>query len=256
MNSEAEPNETLAEAPIIEAVFDIKAELPPDLDLATLVAEARKAFAEDYPKVSKFLSHSFQVNTGEEKEGEIEREKTVRGVRLRHVSENQLLHIHQEGFSFNRLAPYASFEDYIPEVRRCWELFVGFAKPVVARRVTLRNINRVRLTRNAIGDIPLPDYIRKPPELPPMSGIGMTDFMQQIRVFEMHTELRGTITMASEPQLEEQPWTTMIFDIEVYDAGPCEPKDEMIWEIFNDLRSLKNRIFNASLTEKCLQPYR
>ncbi len=257
MTTESESTqETLAEAPIIEAVFDIKVELPPDLDLSTLLAEARKAFADDYPKASKFFAHSVELTTGEEKEGEIEREKTVRGVRLRHVSENQLLHIHQEGFSFNRLAPYSSFDDYLPEVRRCWDRFVEIAKPVCAYRVTLRNINRVRLPKDERGDIPLQDYIHRPPELPPnVGGIGMTDFMQQIRIVEMKTELHGTVTLASEPQVDGRDWTTMILDIETYDAGACDPKGEMIWEIVKNLRTLKNRIFRATLTEKCLQPY-
>jgi hypothetical protein len=63
------------------------------------------------------------------------------------------------------------------------------------------------------------------------------------------------VTLASEPQVDGRDWTTMILDIETYDAGACDPKGEMIWEIVKDLRTLKNRIFRATLTEKCLQPY-
>jgi len=257
MSSELEsPAENLAEAPIIEAVFDIKVELPPDLDLAKLVAEARKAFAEDYPKASKFFHHSLQVSPGEDAAGEIEREKTVRGVRLRHHAENQLIHIHQEGFSFNRLAPYTSFDDYLPEVRRCWYRFVELARPVVVRRITLRNINRVRLPREEDGTVPLKSYVLAAPRKPEIHGVGMTGFMSQLRLTEPKNDLEAMVTLASEPNHSDHTSASMILDIEAFSTQSFDADDKNIWTAFHLLRNLKNRIFHASLSEECLQPYR
>lgn len=257
MSSELEsPRENLAEAPIIEAVFDIKVELPPDLDLVKLVAEARKVFTVDYPKASKFFQHSLQVSPGEDAAGAIEREKTVRGVRLRHHSENQLIHVHQEGFSFNRLAPYTSYDDYLPEVRRCWDLFCEMSRPVSVRRLALRNINRLQLPKNDQGTVPLSTFLQGAPGKPKIEGVGMTGFVSQRQLTEFESGLEAAVTFASEPSPNGTDRVPMILDIDASSSVSLDPTDSEIWTTFAKLRGLKNRIFHASVTEECLNQYR
>jgi len=41
----------------------------------------------------------------------------------------QLVQLRRGGFSFNRLIPYISLDDYLGEVSRTWALFVDVVRP-------------------------------------------------------------------------------------------------------------------------------
>ncbi len=43
----------------------------------------------------------------------------------------------------------------------------------------------------------------------------------------------------------------IVFDIDAYLVKEQNPDSPEFWEAFNDLRGLKNRIFFASITDKC-----
>src|SRR4028119_1664205 len=108
----------LAHAPIIEAVVDIDCDLPPGTDLSQLQERAKRMFSLWYPKARRSITERHQFRTAAEELPELAVQQHVSGLQFLTEDEKQLVQIRPEGYSFNRLAPYASLDDYLPEIER------------------------------------------------------------------------------------------------------------------------------------------
>src|SRR5215207_6007873 len=152
----------LKNAPIIEAVVDIDCDMPVAFSLKALEAKARELLKEQYPKFRMQLLEQHQI---EQKGDEPPKHSTRRGIQalqFLHDDEKQLVQIRAGGFSFNRLSPYTSLDDYLPEIERTWAMFVQLTSPIEIRVVRLRYINRILLPF-AEGKVQLEDYVKMSP---------------------------------------------------------------------------------------------
>lgn len=114
--------------------------MPPKFDLAELESAAREVFKPHYPKARVQL---LEEHTIEQKAAEPPRflaRRAIQALQFLHDDEKQLVQVRAQGFSFNRLAPYTSLDDYLPEIQRTWQTFTKLASPVQVRAVQLRYI--------------------------------------------------------------------------------------------------------------------
>lgn len=238
----------LARAPIIEAVVDIDCAMPPGFDLAALRDLAREKFREPYWKVRQQLVQELQSRFEESPKLSIRH--GLQALQFLQEDEKQLIQVRAQGFSFNRLAPYGSLDEYLPEIERTWNLFRSLASPAQIRVVRLRYINRIPIPM-ADGKVNLSDYIKDSPQLPTETNLSMAGFLNQRSALEPDTGHEANIVMTSEPlQANNLP---LIFDICVGASG-AEQAENWTWisgKIIS-LRALKNRIFKNTLTERCL----
>jgi uncharacterized protein (TIGR04255 family) len=155
-----------------------------------------------------------------------------------------------QGFSFNRLAPYTSLDDYLSEIERVWRIFVSIASPVQIRVVRLRYINRILLPLTN-GRVELEDYLKVGPRLPDEDHLGLAGFLNQYTVVAMDTGHQVNVVLTSQPPESDR--LPIIFDISVASA---ETADSENWARLlvktQSLRHLKNRIFRNTLTGPCL----
>jgi uncharacterized protein (TIGR04255 family) len=126
----------LARAPIIEAVVDIDCAMPAGFDLAALQDSAREKFREPYSTVRQQLVQEFQTQF--EKSPKLSIRHGLQALQFLQKDEKQLIQVRAQGFSFNRLAPYGSLDEYLPEIERTWNLFRSLASPAQVRVVRLR----------------------------------------------------------------------------------------------------------------------
>lgn len=240
----------LKSAPIVEAVLDIDCDLPPGIDVATLEAKAQQAFLNTYPKLKKQLIQETQFET---KIGETPKVSTRHGLQafqFLSADEKQLVQVRPQGYSFNRLAPYSSLDDYLAEIERTWTLFVNLTEPVQTRLVRLRFINRILLPTRG-GNVELNDYLRLTPRLPDETKLVFSGFFNQNSATEPATGNAVSITMATEPMIGDK--LPIILDIEAHHAAIIEPNDwTAIASRIQSLRVLKNMVFRNSLTDSCL----
>lgn len=239
-------------APIVEAVLDLDCDLPAGFDLARFEEEGRNAFASHYPLVRRqaFVSHTLTASAG----GQPPAHAVQQGLRaLRFVSTDglQLVQARSEGFSFNRLAPYTSLSEYLPEIERCWQIYAGLAAPLLVRRVRLRYINRIRLPRRETAG-GVAGFFALGPSLPAGAGLVLSSFLSQQSAVDLETESEVRIILGAErPEGEFLP---TILDIEVGRNEELEPKDWAGLSVrIEQLRALKNRVFQNTLTESCRQ---
>lgn len=242
----------LQHAPIVEAVIDIDCDMPPDFELARFEASAGEVFHAHYPIANRKYLQQYNIEQLPDETPEIHSAKSVfQALQFRQKDKKQLVQVRMQGFSFNRLAPYTSLDDYLPEIQRTWELYQELAKPAQVRAVRLRYINRILLPCGAAG-VALSDYFKISPRLPDEEKLNMTGFFNQYSAIEKDTGHQITIVLASQPNEGEK--LPVIFDISVADARKLEPDDwSKIYEKIQLLRKLKNRIFKETLEETCLE---
>jgi len=242
--------------PIVEAVVDIDCDMPPKFDLSAVGNAAKERFSVCYQRHEHQFMANFAIQIIEEKEAsepvEPPRAKGTLSAHLfRNQEGNQLVQVRQRGFSFNRLAPYGGLDEYLPEIERVWRIFVELTHPVTVRQVRLRYINRILLPLDGDGLI-LGDYFQVSPQLPPQSNLTFTGFLNQHSAVEAGTGHQATIVLSGLPPENDR--LPVLFDIQVHTAGGAEVDDwPWIRQQILSLRDLKNRIFENTLSEKCLK---
>jgi len=236
--------------PIVEAVLDIDCDMPPKLDFAALEAPVRDAFRDRYPKFRTRFMQAVQVEAAADRALNVTTKQGFQALQLLQEDEKQLVQVRPQGFSFNRLAPYSSLDDYLPEMERTWRLFLGFAAPVQVLVVRLRYINRF-LIPLVDGRIDLDVYLKLGPRLPDENKLTLVGFLHQHSAAEADTGNRVNIILTAQPP--EYDKLPIILDIEAFRPGNGEPSNwTEIQSKIQSLRRLKNAVFENSLTDQCL----
>lgn len=247
----SQENQPIPNNPIIEGVVDIDCDLPPKFDLQSLRESAVEAFRDRYPRFQQQFIHEHLFKKEGDAPAEILVNQGLGALQFLTEDKKQLVQFRPNGFSFNRLAPYRSLDDYLPEIESAWETFLSLANPLLVRKIGIRMINRIMLPMDG-GKLDFGDFLTVTPRLPNTgSKLGFLGFLDQQMALDADTGNRANIIKTTEvPQGAKLP---LILDIEVF--FPCEtPPAE--WKTIRDrldsLRSLKNRIFRSTLTQQCL----
>lgn len=240
----------LPRAPIVEAVLDIDCDMPSGQKLATLEAPARERLQDRYPRFRAQLIQEHHVEAKQDELPSVSFRHHVGALQFLQNDERQLVQFRPEGFSFNRLAPYSSLDEYLPEIERTWGAFVELGSPLQIRMVRLRYINRMLLPAPD-GKLDLTAFLNVAPRLPDERTLALVGFLSQQAAVELETGNHVNLVLASQP-LEGQKVPT-ILDLSVAAPGPMEPKNwSWILDRIVALRLLKNRVFRSTLTQKCL----
>ena len=241
----------LKSPPIVEAVLDIQCDLPPGFDLAAAEEPARAAFRDQYPKFAPQIQQSMRIEAAPAGAPNVTTAQGLQALQFLHEDQKQLVQIRASGFAFNRLAPYSSLDTYLQEIARTWALFVTVVQPKLVRSIHLRYINRILLPLDSRGRVDLDDYLTQGPRLPDEDRLTFAGFISQSSAHESATGNRVNITLAAQsPENDSLP---IIFDIETIATGNIEADDWAAIEAkMRSLRTLKNLVFQNSLTDKCL----
>lgn len=245
--SEAYPK--LAKAPIVEAVVDFDCDMPPGLDLAALEGAVRAEYGAGYPKVQRRTAHEYQFLADKDAVAEHSAKHRLQALQCVSQDGKQLVQVRDEGFSFNRLAPYSTLDDYLPAIQTAWNSFCKLAAPLQVRIVRLRYINRILLPIPDAG-LDLAEYLNLSPQLPD-GKLKMTGFLNQYAAVESGTGHDILVVMTSRPP--EVGALPVILDNCVGSRVELQPGD---WTGLQDkleaLRKLKNRVFFKVVRQKCI----
>lgn len=232
--------------PIIEAVLDIDCEFKSPLDIKDIEAEASKLLAKQYPKKRAIFlqNHKFEPNEYSVKSG-------LTAYQFLKNDEKQLVQYRTEGFSFNRLAPYTSLDDYLPQIKKHWEIFRKLTNPIQIKAIRLRYINRFFLPLRS-GEVKVGEYLAVSPLTADRERLVLLGFMDQYIALDKKTknQVRSVITH----QLADNDKLPVIFDNSVIAPFSGNPENwNQIRKKIIELRELKNHVFQKTLTKKCLK---
>lgn len=245
--------EHFPKAPIVEALLDVAVTFSSPVELSRL-----EAFHEDvrseYPgKLPRAKWH------GEIQVGEAHVQQAVRrgaeGFMFKSRDAHRILQARQDGFAFNWLTPYESWEALRDEARKHWERYRETFRPEAVTRLGLRYINRIEL--------PLPfkdfrEFIKTAPDIAAGVPQGLSALFMRLEVPHPERGLLAIITETLEPTVEKEAkkWVPILFDIDVVRSATFEPSSPAMWETFEQMRKYKNEIFFASVTEKAKEMFR
>ena len=117
-----------AHPPIVEALLDIRADLPPETDLG-LLASLQKSIKELYPIKRDHYSWQADFRVGAGTVGLKKKSGGQDGYLFRSGDGRQIVQARLNGFTFNRLRPYKSWALLRDEAREHWKLFAELAVP-------------------------------------------------------------------------------------------------------------------------------
>jgi uncharacterized protein (TIGR04255 family) len=233
-------------APIVEAVLDIRVELPEKVelkDLETFQNSIKKRFPE------KKLRHSVEARlrfSPEEGPATLPILSKPLGYLFNSPTDKKVVQARLDGFTFSKLKPYEKWEAFRNEGRELWRLYTKVTKPTKIVRIALRYINRI--------EIPLPlkefkEYIFTIPQMPDALPQTVSHFFLRFIVPKTEIEANAIITLTLEKPADDKK-LPLIFDIDVFRAAVFVDNKEEIWGDFEKLRLFKNDIFFKSITDK------
>jgi uncharacterized protein (TIGR04255 family) len=233
----------LRNAPITEALVDIRVKLPPQADIKT-VDSMHELIKNRYPKKQeqRMSEIKIELKPGEELAKQLTK---INGFRYLSSDEKEIVQARMDGFTFNKLFTYTKWEDLRNEAHRLWLIYRETASPDLVSRVALRFINNLK--------IPMPikdfdEYLACPPRVPNELPQGVSSFLTRVIVHEPSIEANAVITQVLESVVGDA--VPIILDIDVFKLRVEGMEENDIWSTLENLRLFKNRIFFASITEK------
>jgi uncharacterized protein (TIGR04255 family) len=225
-------------APIIEALLDIRAQLPKEVDLSHLESyhnQIKDRFPEKRQRVSIEVKAGVQIASIAEPN--LSTSGGPDGFFFRSPNERKIVQARLDGFTFNKLKPYENWELFSSEAKSLWNIFCQVANPIKITRVALRYINKMFF--------PLPmkdfkEYILTIPEVAPNLPQGLAHLFTRLAIPKPEIEALAIITETMEEPNQDQ-MLPFIFDI---------------WKDFEELRQFKNEVFFNSLTEKAKEMFK
>lgn len=239
----------LSKAPVLEALFDIRAVLPPSFKIESL-ADLAKRFRDTYPNVTALHRFEAQFAVTEGKpEIRPTPVDTVAGYLCKSSDERTIVQFRGDGFTLNRLAPYTSWDALIPEALRLWTAYAEYCHPESVPRVAVRYINK----------IVLPDFkslaerLAWVPNLPPEVPGTLATSLIRVETHEDETRITSIVTQSIEKGLTST--FSALLDTDVFQQAEFVERLEEIPEVLASLRQVKNRVFFSCLTDMGVASY-
>lgn len=236
--------------PISEALLDIKVKLPKSFEIENFNA-VEKRLSKKYPTIEsqKFFRGIHKIIDGEHQA--ITEDEGINGYLYKTEDKKDIVQFKRDGFTFNRLQPYTSWDYLIEETKRLWPIYKEYANPEAITRIAVRYINHIK--------IPLPikdfsEYLNVPPYIPEDLPQSVLSFLNRITLDGFDDDIRANITQSlkSDPQ-DLKNIIVILLDIDVYKVVNSQIENDEIWECFKKLRKIKNEIFFKYITEKTVR---
>lgn len=248
---EAYPIPVLKNAPITEALIDIRVKLPTTIDVKTLDLFFEK-IKNQYPKRQEHRISELSLELKPDTDPVKASKSRVNGYRYISADQKQIVQARLDGFTMSRLYPYTEWKDLRDEAKRLWQFYKDIVKPDAITRVALRYINNL--------NIPLPvydfaEYLAAPPIVPEGLPQGISSFLTRVILPEPAIGANAIITQALEAVQPVQTHLPVILDIDVFRLSSGGIDENDAWNTIEQLRHFKNKIFDKSITPKLKETY-
>lgn len=239
----------LSRAPIVEAVIGVTARAESVWE-ESAVSEQFKQRLPEYPDVQAHREVRYEFKHA----ADAQPEQTVhdmgwRGLRCESADKLHIAQFNRDGFSFSRLKPYQSWEQFYQEGMRLWKLYNEIAQSSEVQRLGLRFINRIEFSQ---AEAKPEDFLENPPKTPRGMEIPFEGFLHQntfsVPGYPYGVNLVQTVQPA---QGANDSWG-VILDIDVFTTEPIANQD-LIGQHLTKMRWLKNKVFFGSITTKTLE---
>ena len=240
----------LSNAPITEAIIDIRAALDPGFAAARF--KELKATLVDFPQIEERRSIGARIEFAAGKVSASNADDLgVQGIFFKKEDGLTIAQFRVDGFTLNRLKPYTSWTDLFPEAMVLWEHYIRIARPITVSRIALRYINHFFLNA-PVGEFG--QYLTASPSIPTELPQAVSSFFSRIVIHDPALEVAAGITQGLDDGLKEEE-ATLILDIDAFIESSIDPSSSDIKSKFQVLHNFKNRVFFSSITETLAKRY-
>lgn len=241
----------LRNAPITEAIIDFRVKARASFR-AEEFAALKPRLADRFPKPDERqgVEATFRIVAGRGQPPTIQ-DLGLQGYFFKTSDEKSIAQFRTDGFTFNRLRPYTSWEEIFPLAMELWELYRDVANPEAVTRLAVRYINHIPLPPT-LSDFA--QYLRAAPVIPPELPQHVSRFLTRVTIHDPTQKLAAHVAQALETNTATRT-ITVILDIDAYKEVDSDPTDAAIEATFEGLRAFKNQIFFSSLTDEALRMF-
>jgi uncharacterized protein (TIGR04255 family) len=227
-------------------LLDIRVELPKTTKLEDLKLFREKVKAH-YPLEEQRVSWQAGLGIKEGKPTLSLPKGEIVGFLYKSSDGKKILQARLDGFTLNKLRPYDNWEKFVSEAKTYWRIYSETVKPSRISRIALRYINRI--------EIPIPfgdftEYLLTTPEIADGIPQGMSEFLMRIVIPDEEAGGTAIITQTIDSNKTLPDRVPIIFDVDVFKVPGDNFSEEVMWDSFEKLRVLKNKIFFNSITAK------
>lgn len=232
---------TLRNAPIREALIGICLQ-PGAADLAQ-IEEAIQHLPDEYqtPKESIHLAQT-QLTFGPGAADAANVDRKQLGWRFGSKSRKFAVQARTDWLIFSHLSPYSTWPEFSAEARRVWSVLRDVYQPACVQRLSVRNINEVKLGPGEQVEKYLRFYINVPEGVPQL-------FNNYFARIELHHSPDINAILQSGLLSVQEHSALLLMDIELLKIVHPQT-DNDLWQSVDSLREPKNQIFFSCITRE------
>lgn len=237
--------------PITEAVIEIRFAQP--IDAADLDGSSGR-FVSFYPRHESVKTVGVEVGIPPGVDVEPTTQIKQQLGHKRSTSDlSEILLIMPLAFTVSQLAPYPGWDEFFGRFMRDWKAWknvMGFRKIF---RVATRFINRIDI-RVTDGLVEETEYLNVYPKMPKALGPSINYGVQvQLPIRDIGCSLVINSASVPSPLLDHG---SILLDIDVSKSSDSPQNDDDIYGLLNSMRTKKNDVFEACITEQARELFR
>jgi len=240
-------HEHYSRAPITEAIIDLRV-APAEGFVADKLSDMHPRIQNDFPVIQTFHARTGTFTFGPDASPQIATSEQHAGFLFRSRDNLHTLQATSGGFTFNRLAPYESWQAFSTEAKNLWKLYIEVCQPICVTRAAIRYVNQIHIPANDA--VELKDYLRTLPEISPaLPKKALQNFFMQLHIPQQDLDCTLIINEAIAPRTNPN-IVTIILDLDLFREQIWTSDDDGIWLFLDRLSQRKNDVFESSITEK------
>lgn len=246
--------EHLPDAPIVEAVIDIRVSVVETLQEAEVRSQLEpKLNGYKFLDSRREIQHEMKIEVGKPPIQTVQ-DLGWKGLRYQSTDQKHIVQFNRDGFVFSRLEPYQDWEKFSCAGNHLWHTFRNIAQPIAINRIGLRFINSIQLP---IGEVRFENYLSPAPKAPrgfvlPFHGFTHRDVLA---VPGHPYAINVTRTIQPVPAAGEIA-IAVILDIDVFTTCGDKLDEELLEKYLLEMRWLKNKVFFGCFTAKAMKKFR
>ncbi len=231
---------TLNKNPIIQAIIEIKFELPQGFKLSS-IKELANTIKEKYPKTKEHFQNQIKIQ-----DGKTNLKAQLIGYNFFDGINDKSIQISATHFDFFKGYPYGTWEIFKEECLLAWRAFNQIVTPSRINQVSTRFINKIELTDNPIK---VEEYFNTYMNISDNLNNDIAQFYIKYSNIDKENKLMSHISLSTEDNGKEGV-IPLVFDIDVLTLR--QPEDLDIESALTKLHDKKNEIFFNTITDKTL----
>jgi uncharacterized protein (TIGR04255 family) len=229
--------------PITEAVVELRLADPIGIDE---VDKIKDRLSDEYPVPPQVMQNvSIIAGPGNQNRAQVE----FGAYRMSSLDAANVAIIGRQHIAASRLAPYTGWEEFIAHARRNWAVWRKVAGWREVTRIGVRYINRIDVPSPNETPVAIDGYLAFRPVFPQFDGAQAVDtFAINGQMGIANSPFRLILNAGSTPSPLVRN-VSFLLDIDISREGNLPHNDDGLWALIDEIRDLKNRVFEASITD-------